>query len=143
MKKMLFVLICLGLMIFGSCESPVGPTHASTVEFMFMREIERTEDVGYLYIVKGATGGGYSADGWRRIGPNEWMGEKYLDYSRGTGYYVLDVDPACDGYCHRGRIIFARDKDKGQDWVELTNVQPDPSGYGERARFELGPRGVY
>jgi len=141
MKKMLFALICLGLgsMVFTSCESPVGPTHASTVEFMFMREIERTEDVGYLYIVKGATGGGYSADGWRRIGPNEWIGDKYLDYSGGAGYYVFVTDYDGD----KGRIIFARDKDKGQDWVELTDILPSPDGQGECARLRLGERGVY
>ena len=142
MKKMLFVLICLGLMIFGSCESPVNPTKGSTVEFKYVREIESAEDANPLNI-DFSTGGGVIVSLWRRTGFNEWMGEKYLDYSRGTGYYVLDVDPACDGYCHRARIISARDKDNGQDWVELTNVQPDPSGYGERARFELGPRGVY
>ena len=143
MKKMLFALVCLGLMIFTSCESPVGPTERSTVEFKYVREVESAEDANPLNIVEGATGGGGCVIVWRRTGFNEWMGEKYLDYSHGAGHYVYDVDPACDGYCHRGRIIFARDKDKGQDWVELTNVQPDPSGYGERARFELGPRGVY
>ena len=143
MKKMLFALVCLGLMIFTSCESPVGPTERSTVEFKYVREVESASDTNPLFIEEGATGGGGCVIVWRRTGFNEWMGEKYLDYSRGTGYYAFDVDLACDGYCHKGRRIFARDKDKGQDWIELMDVRPDKWGYGEWARFELGERGVY
>ena len=107
------------------------------MEFKYVREIESAEDANPLNIDFG-TGGGVIVNLWRRTGSNEWIGERYLDYSHGTGYYALDVD-----HGNKGRIIFARDKDNGQDWVELTNVQPDPSGNGERARFELSERGVY
>jgi len=143
MKKMLFVLICLGLMIFGSCESPVGPTERSTVEFKYVREVESAEDANPLNIAFGTNGGGCIVMLWRRLGPNEWVGEKYLDYSHGIEYYAYDVDPACDGFCRKGRIIFARDKDKGQDWIELTDIRTNLYGNGEMAVFRLGERGVY
>lgn len=136
---MLFVLVCLGLMIFGSCESPVNPTKGSTVEFMFMREVESAGDTSIPTIVEGSTGGLSALQNWHRTGPNEWIGEKYLDYSHGSEYYVFDLDNN-EG---KGKIFFARDKDKGQDWVELTDQVQNPYVQGTMARFRLGERGVY
>lgn len=147
MKKYTILLAVLGLVVlFQSCDLFTGPTptvNASTVEFKYVREVESAEDTNPLNIVEGATGGGGTVGVWRRTGSNEWIGEKYIEYSYGAGYYVYDVDPACDSFCVKGRIISARDKDKGQDWVRLTDVQPDEYGDGEQARFELGPKGVY
>jgi hypothetical protein len=142
--KNLLALICLVSVIFltAGCDPINGPTRASTVEFKFAREVENASDTNPLNIAF-ATGGGCFVNVWRRIGSNEWIGEKYLDYSYGSEYYVYDVDLACDGFCRKGRIIFARDKDKGQDWIELTDVLPNLLGNGDMARFRLGERGVY
>ena len=142
MKKMMIVLFCFLVAGFYSCDSPVAPEKGSTVEFKYARETESAEDANPLNIDFG-TGGGVIVNLWRRTGFNEWIGEKYLDYSYGSEYYVYDVDPACDGFCCKGRIIFARDKDKGQDWIELTDILPNLYGQGECARLRLGERGVY
>ena len=142
MKKMMIVLFCFLVAGFYSCDSPVAPEKGSTVEFKYARETESAEDANPLNIDFG-TGGGVIVNLWRRTGFNEWIGEKYLDYSYGSEYYVYDVDPACDGFCRKGRIIFARDKDKGQDWIELTDILPNLYGQGEMAKFRLGERGVY
>ncbi len=144
MRKNLLALICLVFVIFlTGCDPINGPTRASTVEFKFAREVENASDTNPLNIEIGTTGGGFTVNFWRRLGSNEWVGEKYLDYSYGSEYYVYDVDPACDGFCRKGRIIFARDKDKGQDWIELTDILPNLYGQGEMAKFRLGERGVY
>ena len=124
------------------CDPINGPTRASTVEFKFAREVESAEDANPLNI-DFSTGGGVIVNLWRRTGPNEWMGERYLDYTYGSEYRVYDVDKPYGGFWRKGRIIFARDKDKGQDWIELTDIQPNPNGDGECARLRLGERGVY
>ena len=145
MKKMLFALVCLGLMIFTSCDSPVGPTR-STVEFMYERVEENGSglDAEAMFVIQGSTGGGEKVYRWEKISYNTWTGELYLDYSNGAGYYAYVQDRGAWEFGYAGgRRIFARDRDKGQDWVELKHVVSNPYRTGEAARFELGPRGVY
>ena len=144
MKNMLFALVCLGLMIFTSCDSPVGPTR-STVEFMYERVEEDGSglDAVAMFVIQGSTGGVERVYRWEKISYNTWTGELYLDYSKGAGYYAFVQDRGARFAYDMGRRIFARDRDKNQDWVELKHVIPNPYGTGEAARFELGPRGVY
>lgn len=130
-----------------SCKSPNGPEPIKSsdfLEFMYERVLSiiapNNEDPDGFTIFND-DGGGRNPHNWHKITENKWMAEDELKYT-GSQYMIWLSDPKVNStYASIGRRISVRIK--GQEWIELTCIKPNPYRDGELAEFILDTKGIH